>query len=539
MSSKAITEKQREERTPGDWQPLRETAPSMMRDDEPQVARFIGMAGLFLVVLAVAVFVISWAWPNRPSLIPVGLARFLLVVGIGSLLFHAASDRELQIRRSYGFLGVLLLIGGIVFCLVPKGGVVGGYFGYGFFALAVALLFLIAFVRSETDVQVRDYAAYLLGAAGGVGALVGFIMGHIYANFLLPYGMLLAGLALCYLWAFLSFRGMSDELGYKACMAVGAVGMIVFLVALLRATLQTWGVLGPRYGLGLVPSALTLMTLGGLYGMLSLGLSSENKTIAIARRELAAYFYSPIAYIVLVSFTFVAWVQFSLIFSYLIDPTSEHFAGVRNLFEPIVRYYFIQFLPVLVLIGGVPLVTMHLLSEERRTGTYEMLLTTPLNEATVVVGKFAAALIFFLLCWVPFFLMLVAMRLETGQKFDYHPLFSFVAALVCSGAGFVGLGLFFSALTRSQIAAGALTFTAMAVLTLGFYLIPDGMRTSQFGNTTEGQAVLAILDHVNFINLWIQTLDGALVGKYLLINLSFAVFWLFATVKVLESRRWL
>src|SRR5260370_40137114 len=100
--------------------------------------------------------------------------------------------------------------------------------------------------------------------------------------------------------------------------------------------------------------------------------------------------------------------------------------------EPIVQHYVFGFIPVVLLIFMVPILTMRLLSEEKRTGTLEVLLTVPVNETTVVMSKFLAALIFFLLAWLPWGLFLIALRIQDGKPFDFLPLLSFLLALTFS-----------------------------------------------------------------------------------------------------------
>jgi ABC-type transport system involved in multi-copper enzyme maturation permease subunit len=184
----------------------------------------------------------------------------------------------------------------------------------------------------------------------------------------------------------------------------------------------------------------------------------------------------------------------------------------------------------------VPALTMRLLSEEKRTGTLEMLLTAPVNETPIVLGKFFAALVFFVVLWVPWALLLVALRIEGGQPFDYYPLFSFFVVLLCTGAHFVSMGLFFSAVTRNQIISAVFTFLGMFLLTMVLFAkrVVEGMTPP---GTTENPWV-NLLTHISYLDLWITSLDGKLIPKYLLFHLSATVLWLFATVKVLDIRRW-
>src|ERR1700730_17843083 len=100
MSSKGITEKPETRATLPDWTPSREAAPSILREDQPSVARILGLAGLFFLVFGSAVIVTVGL--GKISRIPLGLGVTSLVMGVAFLLFHASRDADRQIRRAYG-----------------------------------------------------------------------------------------------------------------------------------------------------------------------------------------------------------------------------------------------------------------------------------------------------------------------------------------------------------------------------------------------------------------------------------------------------
>jgi hypothetical protein len=106
---------------------------------------------------------------------------------------------------------------------------------------------------------------------------------------------------------------------------------------------------------------------------------------------------------------------------------------------------------------------------------------------------------------------------------------SFLIGLACSGAGFVAMGLFFSSLTRNQIASAILTAMGMLVLIGLFFMIRGSPTTS---------AWTPFLKHMSFVHMWISNLEGKLFLRDLLFPISAAIFWLFLTVKVLEARKW-
>jgi ABC-type transport system involved in multi-copper enzyme maturation permease subunit len=295
---------------------------------------------------------------------------------------------------------------------------------------------------------------------------------------------------------------------------------LAFLVALGRSIAPVISSSVPKYFL---PSGLLLMAAGAGFALTALALVSDNRLIVLTRRELASYFYSPIAYIVLLGLTAVGWWTY-FNFSGRLFLLADRSSPIQ---EPIVRNFFIDFFPVMSVIFVVPIITMKLLSEERRSGTLEVLLTAPVGEFQVVFSKFLAGLLYYLFLWVPWGLFLVALRVEGGREFDYRPLLSFGVVLISTGAAFIAMGVFFSALTRNQIIAAVLTFVGMMLL-LGLYFIQDRV-------SPQWQAVLS---QIGFVDLWIESLSGKLFLRSIIAQISVAVFWLFLAMKALEARKW-
>jgi ABC-type transport system involved in multi-copper enzyme maturation permease subunit len=379
-------------------------------------------------------------------------------------------------------------------------------------AFLLGLFFLLPFARHETDPFWRRNLVIGVTVIGAALALTGLIGGNVNGAFLLPYGALAALLGLLYLWAAVGLFGSSADMGYRVALALGVLGALAIAVAVIRSFVVS------RY---LVPNGLVLIGVGLLYVLLSIGICSERQIVVLARRELAAYFYSPIAYLVLFGMVVVTWVNYFFFVAFVKDQAIP---------EPILRDYigegFISFIAVPFI---VPVLTMRLLSEEQRTGTIEVMLTAPVNEIIVVLSKFLAGLVFFLVVCLPLVLFLIPLRIEGGKPFDVLPLVSFFLALLCSGAAFVSMGLFFSSLTRNQIVAAVLTFMGMIVL-IGFFIV---VRSGIAGPNAS-----AALRPFSFIHLWNDSLGGKLFLRDVVGHLSLAVFWLFLTVKVIESRKW-
>jgi ABC-type transport system involved in multi-copper enzyme maturation permease subunit len=445
-------------------------------------------------------------------------------------MFHAARDTDLQFRRTYILVGGLFLIGGILVTALPIKGPSGTQFlPWGYLCLMMGLLFLLPSVRNETDPKWHTWSIRAMGFVGGVLALAGFIFANVWDQFLIPYGLLLTVLGLGYLWAFVGLLGVSDDLGYRVGMGIGVLGVLAFLVALGRSFLpqlfHSWGWISrPTEGY-FASTGFLLMMLGLLYASLSALLCSDHRLAVLTRRELAAFFFSPIAYIVLFGFTVVGVFQFW----YFISEAVESSLRSQPMVEPIIMRYIFSLVPVILIIFIVPLLTMRLLSEEHRTGTLEVLLTAPLDETYIVISKFLASLLFFVLIWVPWGLLLIALRLEGDQPFDYRPLYSFGICLAFSGVGFLSMGLFFSSITRNQIVAAVLTFMGMMLLLFCYFikfLFP------------EGSTIRTMLTYASYTDHWYSTLQGKLSFTDIMFNLSFGIFWLFLTVKVMESRKW-
>jgi ABC-2 type transport system permease protein len=173
----------------------------------------------------------------------------------------------------------------------------------------------------------------------------------------------------------------------------------------------------------------------------------------------------------------------------------------------------------------VPVISMRLIVEERNLGTLEMLFTSPLTEWQVAIGKFLGAWGF--LCvmlavtaYMPFF----ATR---NGSIDTGPMWGGYIALACACAAFAAFGLLCSSLTASQVVAGFLAFGGMV-----------------FSWMLAGGQALRDSDVAAFVSQWSvffhcqRMLEGAVDTKDVVFFLSVTVFCLFATVSVLESRKW-
>lgn len=171
-------------------------------------------------------------------------------------------------------------------------------------------------------------------------------------------------------------------------------------------------------------------------------------TAAIVRREFAAYFNTPLGYLILIYLL----ASFGVFFFYIADVFESQLASMRGLF----RY------GPLVLAWTVPVLTMRLVAEERSSGTMELLLTLPVTEWQVVLGKYIAAV--GVLTLGTLLTLTYPLTLSMYGNLDPGPVLGGYAGLVMMGAGYVAVGLVCTAITRSQVVAALLALLACLTL---------------------------------------------------------------------------
>ncbi|MCK5083843.1 MAG: ABC transporter permease subunit, partial [Candidatus Omnitrophica bacterium] len=171
-----------------------------------------------------------------------------------------------------------------------------------------------------------------------------------------------------------------------------------------------------------------------------------NKTWAITKKELAAYFKSPVAYIILI----VTVCVFNMFFFIIIDSNQE--ATLRDVFKVM------GFLFVFI----VPLLTMKTFAEEKASGTMEFLMTTPTKNSAIVLGKYLGSLIFFTLIMASTSVYYVIVELFGAP--DRAAVFAGYLGVWLEGAMFIAIGLLVSSLTKSQIVAAICSYVVLFLL---------------------------------------------------------------------------
>jgi ABC-2 type transport system permease protein len=236
-----------------------------------------------------------------------------------------------------------------------------------------------------------------------------------------------------------------------------------------------------------------------------------NRAITIAQRELLSYFFSPIAYVAMFAFLIASG---SLFWG---DFKPGQPAAMRTLFDWMV------WLMVII----IPLLCMGLLAQEWATGTIETMMTAPVGEVDMVVGKFLGSFGFFVVLLIPTLIYVVMLRIF-GRP-DAGPIFSGYLGILLVGALFNAVGLFCSSLTKSQIVAAVSTAAILCVITILPWFASAKVALPAFWRKLFEQGVFS--RYTDFSK-------GIIDSGNLIFFVAGTTVFLFLTVKILESRRW-
>jgi ABC-2 type transport system permease protein len=255
--------------------------------------------------------------------------------------------------------------------------------------------------------------------------------------------------------------------------------------------------------------------------------------LTIARREVATYFVSPLAYLILAVFSCI--LSFSFVINLvsfaneaMIYGSNPYYQQQLNVNEQLVRPLFAGFIPVFFLIL-LPALTMRLLPEERRQGTSELILTSPLTSGQIVLGKFlgvTAVLAAMLALTLP---LIYVLKIVTQP--DLLMIASLYLGILLMGAAFLAIGLCLSAFTDNQVLAYVLGVGTL--LGLWFLSAFEGPLTSWFGEKPAG-----FLRNLSIITHFPDFAKGVVDTQHVVYYLSLITFSLLVTVRVVDSHRW-
>ncbi len=239
------------------------------------------------------------------------------------------------------------------------------------------------------------------------------------------------------------------------------------------------------------------------------------RTLSIAKREFFAYFNSPIAYIVLSVFLLAVGIMFFIMSGFFI--VNE--ATMRGFFNAFHHPMF----PVLPLFAAA--VTMRLIAEEKRQGTFEILVTLPVRDVEIVLGKYLAALLF--LAAVLVLTLGYPITVSLAADMDWGPILGGYVGLLLLGASYLAIGLLASSLTEHQIIA----FFSAIVISFFFYYV-------SYSSAFLPASIASLVQYMSFTYHFNNLSRGVVDSRDVLFFLSIIVAALAGATLALKARKW-
>jgi len=249
---------------------------------------------------------------------------------------------------------------------------------------------------------------------------------------------------------------------------------------------------------------------------------------AIADKELRSYFSSPTAYVIIGLFAALFGFFYTAILDFFVKQSMQLQQFQMGPSSVNINLQLIR--PVLsnasvVALFVLPMITMRTYAEEKRSGTIELLLTSPITNLEIILGKFFGALGLYslmLLVTTPYIIILFIY----GEP-ELSPILVGYLGLLLMGGSFISIGLLISSFTKNQIVAGMITFATLLLLWVLNWLSSFGGPTTQ-----------AVVSYLSITQHFDDFAIGVLDTKHVIYYLSFITFGLFLTAKSVDSERW-
>jgi ABC-2 type transport system permease protein len=249
---------------------------------------------------------------------------------------------------------------------------------------------------------------------------------------------------------------------------------------------------------------------------------------AVFKKEMRLYFTSPIAYVVFAIFSLVAgWFFYNVFAFYTLmsmqAAMNPMMARDLSVAEGVLRPLF-QNISVIMLLM-MPILTMRLFAEEKKSGTIELLLTYPVRDGEVLFGKYLAALAIFvgMLALTLVYPLLVAWT----TQLEWGPLVTGYLGLLLQGAAFIAVGILLSSLTENQVVAAVATFGTLLI----FWVL-------SWASDSAGPTLGRILSHLSITEHFDAFARGVIDTKDVIYYLNLTILSLFLTLRSLDSKRW-
>jgi ABC-2 type transport system permease protein len=250
-----------------------------------------------------------------------------------------------------------------------------------------------------------------------------------------------------------------------------------------------------------------------------------SNTLAIARKELRSYFSSPMGYVITGLFALLFGWFFYAYLSYFVRSSEQMMMGGGT---PNVNQHMIAGLlqnAAVIILFVMPMITMRTYSEEKRSGTIELLLTSPVSDVEIILGKFFGAMGLYA-AMLGVTLLYVGILFFLGNP-EWKPVAAGYLGLLLMGGCFISVGLLVSSLTKNQIVAGISTFAVFLFLWVINWI-----------GESAGPTGRSIVSYLSITEHFDDFARGVIDTKHLVYYLSFITFGLFLTAKSVDSERW-
>lgn len=253
---------------------------------------------------------------------------------------------------------------------------------------------------------------------------------------------------------------------------------------------------------------------------------------AVYRKELGHYFVSPVAYIlvgvflVLAGFFFNFFLDSAIQQSFTLQMQSMRFGSPQEFdVTGVVLRAFLGFLSTLVLFLS-PMLAMGVYAEERKRGTIELLMTSPITDLEIVLGKFLASLTLYAIMVLPSAILVVFMNFRSEPHLPWRMILIGYAGILLLGSSLLALGSLISSFTENQMIAGVLAFAASLMI----WVMDAGRKAEGWKGNLFGY--LSLIRHYD------DFARGVVDTSALIYYVSFIFLCMFLTVRSLESMRW-
>ena len=247
--------------------------------------------------------------------------------------------------------------------------------------------------------------------------------------------------------------------------------------------------------------------------------------LAIADKELRSYFASPIAYIIIGLFALLFGWFFFVYLSVFVQRSSQAMmgGGAPNINQDMIRGVFLN--SAVIILFVMPMITMRTYSEEKRSGTIELLLTSPVTDFQIIMGKFLGALGLYASMLLVTMLYIAVLFMHGNP--EWRPIATGYLGLLLMGGCFLSVGLFISSVTKNQIVAGFLTFAVFLMLWVINWMADQS-----------GPITGAVLKYLSITDHFDDFARGIVDTKHVVYYVTFITFGLFLTAKSVDMERW-